>query len=226
MLKESLEGVIFDLDGTLYPFENSNNYYQSNLYLCMRSNAITYLSNSLSVSIDKSRLIFDYILQRYNGELSLGMEKEFGINRYDWFENTWQVDPTKVIKVFDSRLVEKIQNLPYKIVLLTAAPKVWTEIVLEYLGLKLAFGDNIVTGESDIRKPNKSAFLNAAEKISILPQNIVSIGDQEKTDILPAKNLGMKTIRIGDGESEADFIAKDIIDALDYLEQLNIAQAN
>ena len=55
--------------------------------------------------------------------------------------------------------------------------------------------------------------------LEIKPNRLISIGDQERTDILPAQTLGMLTVRIGGNDTNADFLASDIPDAINQLKK-------
>ena len=53
---------------------------------------------------------FDRILVDYNKELSIGFEKEFGINRYEYFNNAWNLDTNKYM-VRDEKLIKILNQL-------------------------------------------------------------------------------------------------------------------
>jgi putative hydrolase of the HAD superfamily len=100
---------------------------------------------------------------------------------------------------------------------------VWAERVLQFLQIRQLFGQALFTGDPDIRKPSPEAFQQLADHWQLEPSQIVAIGDQEKTDILPAKTLGMLTVRIANQvESEADFQAPNVLAALEILKQEGI----
>ena len=57
-------------------------------------------------------------------------------------------------------------------------------------------------------------------KVGSVASQTVSIGDQDFSDIVPAKQLGMRTVRIGQDEnSVADLQARNVNDALVKLRQ-------
>lgn len=75
--------------------------------------------------------------------------------------------------------------------------------------LKELFGDFLdyfdvisFSSELGIKKPNKSIFeftlreLNKINNEEILPKEVIMVGDNEKEDIYPAQNLGIKTMLI------------------------------
>jgi len=105
----------------------------------------------------------------------------------------------------------------FRSALLTAAPRVWALKVLSHLKLQKVFGENLYTGEPILRKPNPQVFQQIADNFGVKPNQVFSIGDQEDTDIIPAKKIGMKTIRVGRGKTKADYQTKDVISAIDLL---------
>ncbi len=62
-----------------------------------------------------------------------------------------------------------------------------------------------------------------ASALATDPQLIFSIGDQERTDVIPAKDAGMKTILIGKSEeSVADIVVPDLISAITVLRKKGV----
>ncbi|WP_242846550.1 HAD family hydrolase [Butyrivibrio sp. LB2008] len=57
----------------------------------------------------------------------------------------------------------------------------------------------IASAEEGVEKPDKRIFNIALSKASCIPENAVMIGDRIDNDIVPAKELGMKTIWIKQG---------------------------
>ena len=84
----------------------------------------------------------------------------------------------------------------YQLVLVSDAPRVWIKNVLKELQIQDIFCDNIFSGEGNLRKGLGNTFANIIHTLKILPRNCIAIGDQEHTDIAPAKKLGMYTIFI------------------------------
>ncbi len=91
--------------------------------------------------------------------------------------------------------------------------------MLAHLNLNEAFGDAIYTGEPNLRKPNPQVFRLIADEFGINTSQAVSIGDQEESDIIPAKLIGMRTVRVGFGETKADYQAEDVIAAIELLKK-------
>jgi FMN phosphatase YigB (HAD superfamily) len=82
-------------------------------------------------------------------------------------------------------------NPGVKYILLTAAPRIWAEKVLNYIGVSELF-EVKYTGDQ---------FGTKAEIFEMLagryqPENIISVGDQEQTDIVPAQKFGISGILV------------------------------
>ncbi len=187
--------LIFDMDGTLYKF-NGNGFYGSTFWDEIKQRCSDFLSRKLTISKPDAEVLRDNINSTFNGDISLGVEKQFGINRYEYFGNVWNIDAEKYLKK-DNTLRCLLESLPQRKVVLTTAPRVWAAKVLKTLGIDDLF-DDAFTGEGDIRKPNTAAFTQILEKYEPEPGRAMSIGDQVETDIKPAKQLGMQVFEVND----------------------------
>ncbi|MGX7023802.1 HAD family hydrolase [Vagococcus hydrophili] len=92
--------------------------------------------------------------------------------------------------------------------------------ILDYFSLIVSSSD------VNIKKPDPEIFKIALEKANVKASSAVYIGDRVDNDMIPAKQLGMKTIRIKQGmakfQSESllypsDFIISDFSELLDIL---------
>lgn len=77
----------------------------------------------------------------------------------------------------------------------------------------------IFTGEPDLRKPNPAIIRQVADLLGASYGKTWSVGDQEHSDIIPAKKIGLKTMRIGSPPTAADLCVPDIHAAVARLEQ-------
>jgi len=216
---EKINAVIFDMDGTLYQFPNGTTFSSSPLGEAVKENVTSFIAEEFKLQEDEARQKYTELQMQYDGEMSLGLEREFGIDRMRFFEETWGIDPENII-VPEVNLKEELEQLNAHCVLLTSAPRVWATRALGYIGVIDMFDDLIFTGEPNIRKPNPEVFRAIAKILGLNANQIVSIGDQEYSDIIPAKEVGMRTVRIGEGvQSDADFIAPNVRVALAILRQ-------
>lgn len=208
------------MDGTLYDFDQQpgQTFAKSQFYADMRANSYLFLADALGVSLAEGEKLFLELKSKYDGEISLGVEQEFGIGRDEYFNNTWNMDPTGYISK-DEGLPEALGDLRGDVALLTAAPRIWTNNVLSYLNLTTIFEGRIYTGEPDLRKPNPLVFQGIADDFNIPPTRMVSVGDQEYSDIAPARSIGMKTIFIGSTPTTADYQVNNVKAAIALLRE-------
>lgn len=213
---------IVDMDGTLYKFDKgkTRNFIDSMFYEDLRINIISFLIKTFMLDESKALLELVRIDKKYKGEISIGIEKEYGLDRIKYYELTWSsLNPNKYID-YDPNLEKVLNKARGDLILLTSAPRIWTDKVLSFLKLKDLFGEFIFTGEPDLRKPNPDVFRNIARKINLPTSNFFSIGDQEITDIIPAKRIGMKTVLIGSSQDTvADYQVSDIKSAVYLLKK-------
>ena len=135
-----------------------------------------------------------------------------------FFDETWNLDPSEFI-IPEPGVREALEQIDVERALLSAAPRVWVDRVLGFMGVADVFGDRIFTGEPDIRKPSPLAFQQILDAVDIEAKYAVSIGDQEYTDIVPARSIGMRALRIGSGETEAEFSASSVNQAIATLKK-------
>ena len=193
-MKKQKKFIIFDLDGTLYSLRGGS-YRKSLLRQCVFNNAQNYISVKLSKSKSDAQSIFNAIQEQYGEQISIGLEKEFNIDRYDYFNTVWDIPANDSIKKSQG-LQRTLLTLKkeYNLALVSDAPRVWINNALEELRVKDIFQNNIFSGEGEQRKEFNNAFSGLVQALKLNPRNCIAVGDQEHTDIIPAKTLGMYTV--------------------------------
>lgn len=215
-----LKTTILDMDGTLYGFPESKTFTQIPFGKTIWSNMERFIATEFGLDEAAAKAKLEEFNALFEGEISLGLEREFGIDRMRFFGATWNLDVESFVEP-NGDLPGVLNKINTEVNLLSAAPRVWVDKVLGFLSIREVFGDKIFTGEPDIRKPNPEVFRQIVTANGVDPRSAISIGDQEHTDILPAKSIGMLTMRIApDGtESSADFVASDIASAIELLQK-------
>lgn len=219
------KGIIFDMDGTLYQFKNdATTVFDETMFMQrLHENAIKFFEDRFGLDRDSAEGRYWDIRKRFNKEVSLGVEQEHGIPRSDYFAATWRDMRPAEFMTKDKRLRDSLNKISIQRCVLSAAPMIWMGKVLEHLSVRELFDPAIFSGDPDIRKPDPEAFMQVAQFWGISPEEIVAVGDLDNNDILPAKQTGMMTVRIGnDTDSQADFTAPDIHDAIMLLEKEGI----
>jgi len=212
---------IFDMDGTLYQFDGgkSKSFGESTFYANLRVFAIEFIAGELSLTTTAAERLYEELKKAYSGETSLALEYEFDISRYDYFQNTWSRFSPKDYISKNPALPSMFKDLDGRVSVLTAAPRAWAEPVLKYLEVYDFVQNFLYTGEPDIRKPDPEAFLQIARAFGRPANEFISIGDQEYSDIVPAKRAGMKTVIVGSQSENADYQIGTIDDLPILLQQ-------
>lgn len=195
--KKTKPYLIFDLDGTLYQFKGGS-FNNSELKKMVMSGAIKFIADRLDVSQKKAYKVLKNITKKYNEDISVGLEELYGIDCYEYFNEVWNI-PAKDLVTYN-RETKKILTLlkkKFNLILISDAPLIWVENALKVLKIRNIFGDKIFSGEGDMRKVSGNVFKYIIKKLKIKTANCVIIGDQESTDIVPAKKMGLKAILIG-----------------------------
>lgn len=184
---------ILDMDGTLYRLDGIDGGYSgSTLEKRVKENALRFIVDKESCSLLEAQGIYAAGAADPVG-LSQYLSVRYKISRNDYFDIVWNIDPSQIVKQFETPVstIKAIKNTDTKLILLTSAPRVWTKRVLETLDLKNAF-ELVITGDQFATK--EEIFRRLAGWY--LPANVISIGDQEKTDIIPAKKFGFSTLLV------------------------------
>ena len=207
-MAEKNKNILFDVDGTFYKLNNG--FRSSSIYREMRQRTIAFLSTTLKISEQKAEEEYERILKEYDQQLSIGFEKEFNISRTDYFNYAWDIDPRKHIEENENlQDIFKIISEKYSIYLVSDAPLVWIKRVNSFFGIE-RYIKRICSGESDTRKVFGNRFTELIKELNVLPTDCTMVGDNEKEDILKAKEIGMNTIYVGDKESVAEFTINNI----------------
>lgn len=210
---------ILDLDGTLYRFEPEAGGRFAETAFCRDLVARTerFVAERLGLPEAEAIQELDRLRSECPESLSLVLEREYGIDRFEFFAATWDCPPEAYLERPEPALAPALAEVAGDAVVLTAAPRVWAERALAYLGATDLFAERMITGEPDVRKPDPAVFEQALELLAAGPEQSVSIGDQNHTDIRPAKQLGMTTVRIGPEIGDADYRADSVIAALELI---------
>jgi FMN phosphatase YigB (HAD superfamily) len=188
-----IKAIIFDMDGTLYPMEWADSK-TGTMYAAVKNRCYTFISDRLGMNVIKAKELWNDLAKRYNGHVSIALEKEFGIDRKKYFDYTWDINPADFVRdKYNAR--EVLSTIDKKIILLSLAPEIWVNKVLKHLNIDDLFAD-IYNGEGDVRKPYPEAFLRCLRKYSISPHEAMMVGDLEEDDMLTPFRLGMITVSI------------------------------
>lgn len=126
----------------------------------------------------------------------------------------------------DTKMILEILSQKYKLGVI-ANQVAGTKDRLDNWGIGKYFDVVVASAEADCSKPDLKIFNLALEQAGCKPNEAVMIGDRLDNDVVPAKQLGMKTVWVRQGfakyqsisnETEKpDFIIDSIGDILDIL---------
>lgn len=210
MKKDKL--IIFDLDGTLYKMKGGS-FVNSKLHQKILKNAIRYIKIKLKISKHEAENILKEIVHEYGENISIALEKKYRLNRYEYFNYVWNINPKSYInKSNDLENILIRLNKDYEFLLMSDSPKIWIVNVLKMLGIETFFKGKILSGEGNKRKIFGNRYDDILNKHNIVSADVIVVGDQETTDIAPAKKIGLKTIFINQSKKSklADVNIKSI----------------
>lgn len=70
---------------------------------------------------------------------------------------------------------------------------------LEQAGIAKYFQSTAVSGTHGYKKPDVRVFIHACEALGVAPEECIMVGDRIDCDIVPARLLGMRTVRLRAG---------------------------
>ena len=149
-------------------------------------------------ALDLVRFFWHYLKLPENTEAMIKIADEFANSILDY--------PPNLLRNVKESLIEL--NEKYKLAIISDTgfssgsilkKLLEKEKILEYFD-EFSFSD-----ETGVAKPNKKAYFTVLDKLNCEPESALHIGDIERTDIVGAKQIGMKAIRFN-GDATTMFI--------------------
>jgi putative hydrolase of the HAD superfamily len=105
---------------------------------------------------------------------------------------------TEYVRLYEGvpELLSTIQAAGKKIYLLSNAQRIFTEYEMHTLGIAYFFDDILISSEYGVKKPDCRFFEVLLNKYGMNPARSVMIGNDAKSDIAGAKQVGMSTFYI------------------------------
>ena len=204
--KDEIKWLFFDVGSTLV---DESKVYEDRMKRIADLSGLTY------------EQIYKYAMSFYkeNKKGDLEVARQLGVKLPKW-ESQYERLYT------DTKDCLKKLSRIYKIGVI-ANQSLGTSERLENLGVRKYIDLIIASAEEGVSKPDRRIFEIALERSCCKPENAVMIGDRIDNDIVPAKQLGMKTIWVKQGlgslwnitdESEkADIEVNNLSDILNFL---------
>jgi len=197
-MRNDIEGVAFDLDGTLYPNYSLNIklipfILKEGRFLAAFGKARNIIRKEQENSILPQGGFYEHQAEVVAKILNVSQEKikeKIELLIYKGWEPHF-----KTVKLF-KRAVETLTGLReagYKLGLLSDFPP---ETKLEYLKIS-GFWDAVLCSEHcGALKPHPLSFTQIASAMSLLPEKILYVGNSHPYDVIGANRAGMKTALI------------------------------
>ncbi len=192
----TIRAVLFDFDDTLGDRETY-------AYNCYKALVLPYVESQDPYereSVMQDCMIYDQGGNTNKEYVRRALEKKYGfLLPYDDFVSVWNDNMWRYTVAFEDA-EETLQYLQEKYMLgiITNGSSAGQKRKIEKSGLKKYFPEEyiIVSGDYDIAKPDSGLYLTACERMHVMPQECVFVGDTYGTDIIGAKRAGMTPVWI------------------------------
>ncbi|MBN2718613.1 MAG: HAD family hydrolase [Deltaproteobacteria bacterium] len=223
---ERIQGIIFDLDGTLYQMKFLKTRMTFRLL-----NSVTFLRRLFSARIAVRQLQFENrqaLLDCFYEELARRCKKS-PAQAKSWYENDFYNAFVRVLRQARPRtgLDSLLGNLREKgIKLAVVSDFSHVRERLEALQIDTGYFDILKCSEEyGVLKPAPEPFLSVARLWNLAPASVLVVGDREDTDGEGARRAGMPFLGITDKlNSHADFYSWN--DALIRIETITNCGVN
>lgn len=200
--------VLFDMDGILYDSEQA---YMKGTLAVMRSLGYTgpeeKLYQVIGTTMDGTYRIMSDLL---DGRVGVSEIEEAN----EAFYRRNPIDFRSIMFDGVGECLKQLKDEGYRLAVCSSSPKETVRSSLEVLDIAKYFEVMISADEVTKAKPDPQIYLEAAEKLHVLPQEC-AVYEDSRIGIEAGKNAGMTVIarqdlRFGQDQSEADYIVRDI----------------
>jgi uncharacterized protein len=199
-----IKAVIFDFDNTLEEWNAPQEYAREELERIVHER--------YKVPIGTFSLIFHKVQATYEGNVTdpllYGRDvwiaetfKKLGISSTDkeiqQLEKEYWAFNNSRIRWFPGA-VELLQEIKAKKAILTDADgdKRWKEERIRLLDVRRHVPLIVTSSDTGRNKPDIANFLLVAERLGVMPEECVMVGDHPETDLIGAKRCGMSTVLV------------------------------
>jgi putative hydrolase of the HAD superfamily len=184
---------ICDLDNTLYPAN-------TDLFALIDERMGLYIQLLHGIDADEARRIQKSHF-RDHGTTVAGLMREDGIDPHEFLDFVHDISLDRITP--DSQLKRAIDALPGRKLVFTNGNTAYADRVLAALELSDCFEPVFDVCAMDlIPKPDMRAYTALCEQRDVDPTRALFIDDMTR-NLLPAKELGMKTVWINNGSEQA-----------------------
>jgi len=186
-----IKTIVFDLDNTLYPKETGMLNEVSkriNEFICKK-----FYLNEEDATTHRKKFFHKY------GTTLKGLMVEEGIEPEEYLKFVHNLNAKNFLKR-NEKLINVLSRIKQKKIIFTNSPKEHVLSVIKVLGIECFF-----SGIYDIRflefnnKPQKDGYNKVVNHAGINPKESMMVDDYEH-NLKPAKELGMTTVLVGNGD--------------------------
>jgi HAD superfamily hydrolase (TIGR01549 family) len=213
-LKE-IKLICWDLDGTLYP---------SNDKLKKKIELLIYQAVAGAQKINNTDAQELFLKKRSELKSSTKTLELLGVPGSDFFVSTWDnIDLSEYIDK-NIELADKFAKASEFLVkhAILSNSNTQDQVVrkLKLIGINPSVFIFVLTSvDLGINKPDKKAFEAVINESGLSSEEILMVGDRVEVDLVPAKNVGMRTCLVGGKSSEADISVGTAEDVFDLFER-------
>jgi len=224
-----IKAIVFDLDNTLVDFMKMKRRAIEEAIPAMIDAGLKVTSEEANRIIDEIykergieyQQVFDVLLQRILNKVDYKILSA-GIIAYRRAREASLIPYPHVYSTLNNLL-----KLGIKMGVLSDAPTKEAWLRIAFLNFQHIFDAVVTFDDTGERKPSPAPFLKILEKLEVIPQEALMVGDWAERDIQGAKKVGMKTAfaKYGDTfETEhhaADYELADISVLIDIIHKEN-----
>ncbi len=198
-----IDGIIFDMDGTL---NRSQKYYDAY--------QLTY-PKVLSSLLNKSEKEVITLLTEGKRSIKHGFTKliqHIGVDSSLFFARMAETMPIDDLIEKDDRLRSMMRDLKavnLSLALHSNTGRSLVEGIISALGIGEGVFDVIVTSDESGLKPDPEPYLYTLSKLGLAPNRSIYVGDRVEMEIKTAKYLGMTTILLASGVIQSEEAGAD-----------------
>lgn len=171
--------IFFDIGSTLV---DESECYRARYTEAVKNSDITYE--------EFENKVIEYSKQNKKGDHEA--VKYFNLTLPKWHKGLESLYPEA------ETVLKSLLKMGYRLGII-ANQSIGSEERLEEWGIRKYFSVVIASAEEGVAKPDKEIFLRALKKANCDPQNAFMVGDRLDNDIVPANEIGMKTVWIKQG---------------------------
>lgn len=206
---KKIKCVILDFDGTLY----SNGDWSGEVkffgqYLMDNNILPEYKTLDEKVAYLKGQYPNYHIIQYIFAYLHDNKIDDSDFRKFN-DENVCEIRGND-IKFIDPKVISELAKY-YEVYMISDSSRVYLDFYLDYAKIKESNFVEILSNEYNDDHYTKIPMMKKVlEKTGLKPSEIIMIGDSERSDIIPAKLVGLQTFKV-DGEEDTTKILSELI---------------